>query len=147
MGGGSLRWHHRSMEEITSERRLDHLKDAARKLDREGLLRFRAWICAEFDGCGFSRRSERAEFAALYSIRDFEHEDMREYLAFAPRTTRFTAWTAPGIYAIASDRDWLYVGRATRLSLRRTGPHFEAVPTRIVSFSAIGMPTQAQCGL
>jgi hypothetical protein len=86
----------------------------------KGCSGFRAWICAEFDGCGFSRRSERAEFAALYSIRDFEHEDMREYLAFAPRTTRFTAWTAPGIYAIASDRDWLYVGRATRLSLRRT---------------------------
>jgi len=109
----------RSMDLTAAETRIESVQKEARKLDPESLLRFRAWVCAAFDGCGFPRGSERDEYSALYTIRDFEHEDMRILHKFARHTSRYSAWTVPGIYAIASDRDWLYVGRARRLSTRR----------------------------
>ncbi|MBV8367815.1 MAG: hypothetical protein JO036_02610 [Candidatus Eremiobacteraeota bacterium] len=109
------------MGELLTQIQIDHVKELIKKLEPEERIRLRAWIGARYDGCGFERSDEVADSPlSLYFVRDFEHEDMREVKPAGFRAGQKRTWNVPGIYAIATDVDWLYVGRATKLAIRRT---------------------------
>ncbi|HEX3465455.1 MAG TPA: hypothetical protein VHS78_15510 [Candidatus Elarobacter sp.] len=98
--------------------RLREIKAEIEGLESEDRVRLRAWLGASFDGCGIRRSDDRAELHhVVYRAEGFLHDDMRT-LRPDRRPTNL-AWHLPGIYAIASECDWLYVGRAVHLSTRR----------------------------
>ncbi len=101
-------------------RDLRNLEAMVRRLDPEARVRLRHWISESFDGCGRPRASasEAKPFRA-FVVADFEHTNIREYRPPGRLRYRRSPPDSGGIYAIASDRDWLYVGRAKSLAARR----------------------------
>jgi hypothetical protein len=90
-------------------------------LDPETRIRLRNWIGSSFDGCGLQRvsDSETSDIKTFFAS-DFERTNMREYQVRGRLHDRVAASDFGGIYAIASDRDWLYVGQAKSLAKRRS---------------------------
>lgn len=98
--------------------RLSAIKAQIDRLECEDRVRLRGWLGASFDGCG-SRRSEAAAeyLQVIYRPDHFRRDDMRRLRPNRPPWD--VTWYHSGIYAIASESDWLYVGRAVKLSTRR----------------------------
>src|SRR5579875_501812 len=93
--------------------------DAVRALSPEERVRCRYWIMEAFDGCGFPRTSSPcSDVRVEYRVTDFPCIDMRQRYRAGHTAQQNITRAVGGIYAIASDSDWLYVGRATCLPLR-----------------------------
>jgi hypothetical protein len=108
------------VEESETTNELLRMRAAVDKLDPEARLRLRNWINKSFDAWGLSRDDARTEaYDRLYYVTDFDRSNMRELQWNGRRKDRGLPPDTGGVYAIASDRDWLYVGKATSLANRR----------------------------
>lgn len=95
------------------------LRAAIALLPAETRLRLRHWLATAFDGCGNARKPlDRGTFIR-YRATDFVRTDMRMLQKTGKARNRDLPPHRGGFYAIASDRDWLYVGKTVNLAHRR----------------------------
>jgi hypothetical protein len=91
-----------------------------RELEPEARVRLRNWICKAFDSCGQPYPVETLDdIMEVYRVADFERANIREFQELGRYKDRGLPPNSGGIYAIATDRDWLYVGRTNSLAKRR----------------------------
>ncbi|MEA2689955.1 MAG: hypothetical protein QOD51_2562, partial [Candidatus Eremiobacteraeota bacterium] len=91
------------------------------RLECEQRVRLRHWIDGSFDACGRPRAVPLPIEAALkaYALHEFERANIRQFEPPGTRKYRGLPCDSGGIYALASDCDWLYVGKAKSLIARR----------------------------
>jgi hypothetical protein len=98
--------------------RLESVRIEVACLEPAERVRLRSWLGAHFDGCGNIRERQGELQRHLYQLTEFVRDDLR--VSYRARHLQDLAWYQPGIYGIASESDWLYVGRTVKLSVRRT---------------------------
>jgi hypothetical protein len=96
------------------------LRDRITAMPAEQRAKLRRWLVRCFDHYG-SLRSDTEDLPVEHpKLEDFVRTNLRSN--FVRWTLRFPYFSADvaAIYAIASDTEWLYVGRTSNLRLRRT---------------------------
>ena len=102
-------------------RNLERMKRQLATAHSEERARIRTWLLTAFDDCGVPRpTTENEEDSTVLELERFPRTNLRApsvlWLPSTPPLGPRLKW----IYAIASERDWLYVGFTANVRLRRT---------------------------
>jgi hypothetical protein len=108
------------MDQFHPENGITEIKRMVAELSCEARVRLRQWLCASYDGNGRQKTVTSDVESPLYRPSDFERMNVREFLRLGRLKDRGLPPDSGGVYALASERDWLYVGKAKSLANRRT---------------------------
>jgi GIY-YIG catalytic domain len=105
---------------MTSVERIQHIKHQLVMTHSEERARIREWLLRAFDDCGVPRKVEEQDEAPRFELASLVRTNLRAstvtWLPSPPPSGPHIKY----IYAIASERDWLYVGFTANIRLRRT---------------------------